>query len=168
MIHTNLPQNLFVFLLLCKLTQSVLYGSQTFDCHKWPIEVVDEVMGKPCNFEWYLCGSLYSTFKNVYMYFCHMHFITNAYKRSSKTNWYDPRQRVPLSRFSKHQMTLMKCLMLYLSFLIQISFFLLQHKSAATTLMYKQDLESSNFLTNRVYCLKHWAYRFFLDPEMGL
>ena len=62
MIHTNLPRNCVVFLLLCKLTRSAIYGSQKFDSHKWPTVLVDEVKGKPCNFEACLCGSLYSTF----------------------------------------------------------------------------------------------------------
>ena len=67
MINTNLPQNWVVFLLLCELTLSAIYGSQKFDSHKWPTVLVDEVKGKPvkgkpCNFETCLCGSLYSTF----------------------------------------------------------------------------------------------------------
>ena len=62
MIHTNLPRNCVVFLLLCELTRSAIYGSQKFDSHKWPTVLVDEVKGKPCNFEACLCGSLYSTF----------------------------------------------------------------------------------------------------------
>ena len=62
MIHTSLPRNCVVFLLLCELTRSAIYGSQKFDSHKWPTVLVDEVKGKPCNFEACLCGSLYSTF----------------------------------------------------------------------------------------------------------
>ena len=58
MIHTSLPQNCVVFLLLCELTRSAIYGSQ----HKRPTVLVDEVKGKMCNFEACLCGSLYSTF----------------------------------------------------------------------------------------------------------
>ena len=41
MIHTNLPP---------------------INSHKWSTVLVDEVKGKPCNFEACLCGSLYSTF----------------------------------------------------------------------------------------------------------
>ena len=62
MIHTYLPRNCVVFLLLCELTRSAIYGSQKFDSHKWPTVLVDEVKGKPCNLEACLCGSLYSTF----------------------------------------------------------------------------------------------------------
>jgi hypothetical protein len=46
MIHTNLPRNCVVFLLLCKLTRSAIYGSQKFDSHKWPTVLVDEVIRK--------------------------------------------------------------------------------------------------------------------------
>ena len=62
MIYTNLSRNCTVFLLLCKLTRTAIYGSQKFDSHKWPTALVDEVKGNPCNFEACLCGSLYSTF----------------------------------------------------------------------------------------------------------
>ena len=48
------------FLLLCESTRSAIYGSQKFDYHKWPNVLVDEVKGNPCNFEAYLCRSLYS------------------------------------------------------------------------------------------------------------
>ena len=48
------------------LRRSAIYGSQKFDSHKWPTVFVDEVRGKPRNFEWYLCGSLYSTFKTSF------------------------------------------------------------------------------------------------------
>ena len=51
MIHTHLPQNYVVFLLLCELTRSAIYGSQNFDSHKWPTVLVDKVKGKLCNFE---------------------------------------------------------------------------------------------------------------------
>ena len=37
-----------------------------FDSHKWPAVLVRDVKWKPCNFEWYLCGSLYSTFKTPF------------------------------------------------------------------------------------------------------
>ena len=77
MIHTNLPQNCVVFLLLCKLTRSAIYGSQKFDSHKWPACVDHYIL-------------LLKHLSN------HMHFITNGYKRFSKTNSTDPRQRVPL------------------------------------------------------------------------
>ena len=51
MIHTNLPRNCVVFLLLCELTRSAIYGSHKFDTHKWPTVLVDEVKEKPRNFE---------------------------------------------------------------------------------------------------------------------
>ena len=92
MVHTNLPRNCVVFLLLCELTRSAIYGSQKCDSHKWPTVLVDEVKGKPCNFEACLCGLLYSTLQHLST---HMHFITNGYKLFSKTQG-DPRQRVPL------------------------------------------------------------------------
>ena len=53
------------------------------------------VKGKTCNFEPNLCGSLYSTFGTSVE---PMYFITNGYKRFSKTYSIDPRQRVPLKR----------------------------------------------------------------------
>ena len=61
MIHTTLPRKCVVFLLLCELTRSAIYMSKKFDSHKWPTMLVDEVKGKPCNFEACLRGSLYST-----------------------------------------------------------------------------------------------------------
>ena len=104
MIHTNLPRNCVFFPLLCELTRSAIYGSQKFDSHKWPTVLVDEVKGKPCNFEACLCGSLYSTFTTSF----YLHFITDGYKRFSKTNSTDPRQRVPLiTLFSKSASTKM-------------------------------------------------------------
>ena len=68
MIHTHLPRNCVVFLLLCELTQSAIYGSQKVDSHKWPTVFVDDVKGQPCNFEACLCGSLYSTFTTYAFY----------------------------------------------------------------------------------------------------
>ena len=98
MIHTSLPRNCEVCLLLRELTRSAIYVSQNFDSHKWLTVVVDEVKGKPCNFEACLCGSLYSTLQHL---FTHVHFITNGYTRFSKTNSTDPRQRVPLIKSDK-------------------------------------------------------------------
>ena len=48
MIHTSLPRNCVVFLLLCELTRSAIYK---FYSHKWPAVLVNEVKGKPCNLE---------------------------------------------------------------------------------------------------------------------
>ena len=53
--------------------------------------LVDEVKGKPCNFEACLCGSLYSTFTASFYPYVYYN------QRFSKTNSTDPRQRVPLS-----------------------------------------------------------------------
>ena len=63
MIHTSITKNCTFFFLRRELTRSAIYGSQKFDPHKWPTVFVDEVKGKPRNFERFLCGSLYSTFK---------------------------------------------------------------------------------------------------------
>ena len=62
MIHTSITQNCTVFILRRELTRSAIYGSQSFDSHKWPTVFVDEVKRKPRNFEAHLCRSLYSTF----------------------------------------------------------------------------------------------------------
>ena len=45
MIHTKLPLNCVVFLLLCELTRSGIYGSQKVDSHKWPTLIVDKCTG---------------------------------------------------------------------------------------------------------------------------
>ena len=82
MIYTNMPQNCVVFLLPV-----------------WPTLFVRKVKRKPCNFEANLCRSLYSTCTYVLLQHLSnltMHFIINGYKRFSKTNSTDPRQRVPL------------------------------------------------------------------------
>ena len=94
MIHSNLPRNCVDFDLLCELTRSVIYGSQKFDSHKCLTVLVDEVKGKPCNFEAYLCGSVYPTFKTSFQ---PINFIANGYKRFSKTG---PRQHVPVNIYS--------------------------------------------------------------------
>ena len=52
-----------VFLLLCKLTRLAIHGSQKFDSHKWPTVFVDEVTGKPHNFEWYFVWIIIFYFK---------------------------------------------------------------------------------------------------------
>ena len=66
MIHTNLPRNCVVFLLLGELTRPAIYGGQTFDSYKWLTALVDKAKGKPCNFEACLFGSSYSTFKTPF------------------------------------------------------------------------------------------------------
>ena len=52
MIHTNLPQNCMVFLLLYKLPRLVInFMGVNFDTHKSPTLLVDEVRGQLRNFE---------------------------------------------------------------------------------------------------------------------
>ena len=52
MIHTHLPLNCVVFILLCELTRSaIMYAWELeFDSHKWPTVFVDEVKGKTTQF----------------------------------------------------------------------------------------------------------------------
>ena len=103
MIHTYLPRNSVVFLLLCELTwRSVIYGSQKFDFHKWPTVFVDEVKRKLCNLEVCLCGSLYSTWKKSFQPYAFHTKITKAFQRPTRTR---PRQRVPL--YHLHPKTIM-------------------------------------------------------------
>ena len=80
MIPTNLPRNWGFFLLLCKLTRLAI--------HKWPSMFVDEVKGISSDTCVDHCILLLNYLSN------HMHFITNGYKRFSKTNSTNPRQRV--------------------------------------------------------------------------
>ena len=40
--------------------------SRILNSIKWPTVVIRKVMGKPCIFEAYLCGSLYSTLKKSF------------------------------------------------------------------------------------------------------
>ena len=81
MIHTSLPRNCVVFLLLRELTQSAIYVSQKFDSHKWPTVLVDEVKRKLCNFEACFCGSLYSTFTtSFYSYAFHKKQLQTLFK----------------------------------------------------------------------------------------
>ena len=93
MIHTNLPLNRVVFLLLCELTRSAIYGSQKFDSHKW-LTVLVQFWGKLL---WIIVFYLLLQHLSI-----NMHFTTNDYKRFSKTNSTDPRQRVPLNNVSLH------------------------------------------------------------------
>ena len=90
MIHTHLPRNCVVFLLLCELIRSAIYGGQKCDSHKWLTVFVDEVKGKPRNFELYFSGSLYSTFK-ISFSICIIKQTILLFKDSN-----DPRQCVPL------------------------------------------------------------------------
>ena len=96
MIHTSITRNCTIFLLPPWQTRLAIYGSQIFDSHKWSSVSVRKVKGKPRNFEPNVCVKHLSN---------HMHFITNGYKRISKTNSTNPKQRVPLrftSEFSGH------------------------------------------------------------------
>ena len=60
--HGRDEHNCTVFILLCKLTRSAILSSQNFCSTKWRAVFVHDVQQKPCDFEAYLCGSLYSTF----------------------------------------------------------------------------------------------------------
>ena len=73
MIHTNLPWNCMVFLSLGELTRLAIYGSQTFDSHIWSTVLVDEVKGKPRNFEgyWYDALSEYNCLFSAITYIVH-------------------------------------------------------------------------------------------------
>ena len=66
MIHTNMPCIWMVFLLHRELTWHAILWSQIFYSTKWLTVLVRKVKGKPCNFEEYLCGSLYSTFETSF------------------------------------------------------------------------------------------------------
>ena len=73
------------------------WSIKSYDSHKWPTVLVDEVKGKPRIFEACFCGSLYSTFTTPFYPYAKK---KNGYKRLSKTNSTDPRQRVPLTSLS--------------------------------------------------------------------
>ena len=68
MIHTSITRNCVGFLLPRRQIRSAIYGSQIFDPHKWPTVLYISLQSKrkPRNFEAYLCGSLYSTFKTSF------------------------------------------------------------------------------------------------------
>ena len=75
MIHTSITKKCTVFILRRELTRSATYPLY------WPTKFVGEVKGKPRNFEWYLCGSLYSTFKiSVYSYSCYNKQLQTLFK----------------------------------------------------------------------------------------
>ena len=61
-----MPRNCIVFLIPRELTRHAILLSQVFDFIKWLTVLVCKVKGKPHNFEAYLCGSLYSTFKTSF------------------------------------------------------------------------------------------------------
>ena len=80
-----MPQNCTVFLLPRRQTRSAIYGSQIFDSHKWPTMLVRTVKGKPRNFEAYLCGSLYSTFKTSFQpYAFYKKTVPNVFYRPTR------------------------------------------------------------------------------------
>ena len=58
-----MPQNCMVFLIHRELTRHAILWSQVFDSTKWSTVLVRKVKRKPRNFEEYLSGTLYSTFK---------------------------------------------------------------------------------------------------------
>ena len=63
--------------------------TKTVGYFKWPTAFVDEVKGKPCNFEACSCGPLYSTFTAS--------FYPYMFDNKRCTNSTDPRQRVALN-----------------------------------------------------------------------
>ena len=89
-IHTSITRNCMVFLLPRRQTRSAIYG-------------LTPINGRPC------CSQSkrnHAILRHICVDHCilllkhlsnHMHFITNGYKRFSKTNSTDPRQRVPLT-----------------------------------------------------------------------
>ena len=95
MIHTNLPRKCVVFLLLCELTR------RPFESKIWLPLMADRVSRrgkrKTTQFRvilvWIIILILLKfLYNHIYAY-----FKTNGYKRFSKTNSTDPRQRVPLN-----------------------------------------------------------------------
>ena len=84
MIHTSLPQNCVVFLLLCELRWSAIINGRP--CQTTRLKENRAISRHVCVDHCILLLQHLST---------HMHFITNGYKRFSKTNSTDPRQRVP-------------------------------------------------------------------------
>ena len=83
MIHTNLPWNCVVFLLLCELTRSAIYGRQIFDSHNWSTVLVDEeklILSDICVDHYILLLKYLSN---------HMHFITNGYKHKATCSFKD-------------------------------------------------------------------------------
>ena len=87
MIHTNLPRNCVVFLLLCELTRSAIYGSQ-----KYLDRVSRRGKRQTVQFQYLFVTHVFN-FLNIFYPYA---FITNGYKRFSKSNSTDSRQRVPL------------------------------------------------------------------------
>ena len=61
-----MPRNCVVFLLLCELTRSSIYGSKKIDSQKVADRVSRRGKRKTRNFQAYLCGSLYSTYKYIF------------------------------------------------------------------------------------------------------
>ena len=88
-----------VFLLLCERTRTAIYESQKFDSRKWPTVFVDEVKEKENHT--ILSNTCVAHYILLLKYLSNrVHFVTTGYKRFSKTNSTDPRQRVPLNYFS--------------------------------------------------------------------
>ena len=80
-----MPQNCVVFLLPHRLTRLPIYGSKKVDSNKWPTVLIRDVKWKACNFEWYLRGSLYSTFKTSFQPYTFHHFFIDQLVRSKAT-----------------------------------------------------------------------------------
>ena len=79
------------------LVSNLTTNTQKLDSHKWPTAFSRRGKRKTVQFRgmfvWIIVFYFYNNLST------HMHFITNGYKRFSKTNSTDPRQRVPLTIF---------------------------------------------------------------------
>ena len=95
MLHTNLPQNRVVFLLLCELTRSAIYGSQNL-----ADRVSRRGKRKTVQFPGVIVRIIVLYFYNIFLPVGIL--SKNGYKHFSKTNSTDPRQRVPLIFFPQN------------------------------------------------------------------
>ena len=96
MIQTSITRSSVVFLLPPRQTRSASNGSQIVDSHKWPTVLVRNVKEKKKQ-----ALSRHNCVDHCILLLKHlskhMHLKKkNGYKRFSKTNSTDPRQRVPL------------------------------------------------------------------------
>ena len=94
MIHTSITRNCVVFLLPRRQTRSAIYACEFVDSREWLTVLIRKVKGKPRTFE---SNVDHCILLLKYLSDHNMYLITNGYKRFSKTNSTDPRQRVPLN-----------------------------------------------------------------------
>ena len=97
MVHTYLHRHCMVFLLLCELTRLAILWSKKLDSTKWHAVLIHGIR-KTMQFRGIILWMIIFHFLNI---FPTMHFIINGFKRFSKTNSTNPRQRVPLSNSMK-------------------------------------------------------------------